>query len=891
MVLRFKSALSLGAVNTTDASEVSYTKNGQTNVDGALDVLFNSGGGGGTTDYTLLSSKPQINGVTLLGNKTSKQLLITDNNFTDTLKAKLENITMGGNVNTYADLLLLTVEVGTIYFVTTDSGSKWTLSFKPRGFYIYTGTTWDQAEKYIKCATSSDQLDPEWTNATNGGASLYPINTMNNYNGILYVNITGVNTDVAPNLDTTNWKPALYDELLLKVDKVDGKELSSNDFTDTLKQKLDNIEDGAQVNLIETISKNSVNITPISKNVNITVPTKTSDITNDSNYVVDSAYVHTDNNFTNTLKSKLDGIEAGAQVNDIEVIKLNTVTQTITDKTIDLTISKSTVGLGNVDNTSDVNKPISTATQNAIDIKEDVFIGIDYLTPITVSVNKTTRVVTIVPTLGYFNFYVFNTALNKVVKHTKTGNFDFTAFTNTNGIWYFYFDENGNAITSQTSYSISYLNVAIFRLVWLTSLADTVFEVIEYHDNTISVNDHVWKHKYGTIWLNGFDAVHNALSTGSPNANGTNTVVSITSGSNMDDNLPYTITNSNNNLNFNQDLGEVVKANLTSTNSALFRNIYYSNTGLLQIQTATRFPFLYSANSIPEIVIAGVRTEVPNNNYFIVFLYALQDQKQGCGITSAMYPTTYTTVENANLITWNDLKSTFPSLGDPEIRPIYKLVYERKTIYNVACKYSVLRNVTDYRRDIVAQSVSNATTQIASNVIFTPYDGIASTNVQSAIQEVADERATLNTATISANGLMSSTDKVKLDAITGTNTGDQDLSGLMVKSQNLADVSNQQTALNNITAVSSATNEYVLTKDTSTGNAIFKASAGGGLTSVAVSSPFTGNGTSGSPLNLPDGTTATRGLITTTQVQQIIDTADAIVGLSTLQQTALGLIG
>lgn len=39
-----------------------------------------------------------------------------------------------------------------------------------------------------------------------------------------------------------------------KVDKVEGKELSTNDFTDELKSKLENIEDTAQVNIIESIS-------------------------------------------------------------------------------------------------------------------------------------------------------------------------------------------------------------------------------------------------------------------------------------------------------------------------------------------------------------------------------------------------------------------------------------------------------------------------------------------------------------------------------------------------------------------------------------------------------------------------------------------------------------
>lgn len=47
----------------------------------------------------------------------------------------------------------------------------------------------------------------------------------------------------------------------------------------------------------------------------VTVPTKTSDLTNDSNFVADASYVHTDNNFTTTLKNKLNGIASGAEVN------------------------------------------------------------------------------------------------------------------------------------------------------------------------------------------------------------------------------------------------------------------------------------------------------------------------------------------------------------------------------------------------------------------------------------------------------------------------------------------------------------------------------------------------------------------------------------------------
>lgn len=46
-----------------------------------------------------------------------------------------------------------------------------------------------------------------------------------------------------------------------------------------------------------------------------TIPTKTSDLNNDSNFVSDASYVHTDNNFTNADATKLSGIQAGAEVN------------------------------------------------------------------------------------------------------------------------------------------------------------------------------------------------------------------------------------------------------------------------------------------------------------------------------------------------------------------------------------------------------------------------------------------------------------------------------------------------------------------------------------------------------------------------------------------------
>lgn len=70
-----------------------------------------------------------------------------------------------------------------------------------------------------------------------------------------------------------------------------------------------------------TIQKNGTNVQTFTANAtsnktaNITVPTKTSDLTNDSDFVEDASYVHTDNNYTTAEKNKLAGIAAGAEVN------------------------------------------------------------------------------------------------------------------------------------------------------------------------------------------------------------------------------------------------------------------------------------------------------------------------------------------------------------------------------------------------------------------------------------------------------------------------------------------------------------------------------------------------------------------------------------------------
>lgn len=69
-----------------------------------------------------------------------------------------------------------------------------------------------------------------------------------------------------------------------KVEAVSGKGLSTNDYTNVEKQKLSGIASGAQANVIESVKVNGTKIEPSSKAVDVTVPTKISQLTNDSGF-------------------------------------------------------------------------------------------------------------------------------------------------------------------------------------------------------------------------------------------------------------------------------------------------------------------------------------------------------------------------------------------------------------------------------------------------------------------------------------------------------------------------------------------------------------------------------------------------------------------------------
>lgn len=78
----------------------------------------------------------------------------------------------------------------------------------------------------------------------------------------------------------------LSDALAGKVNVESGKGLSTNDYTTEEKTKLSGIEEGAEVNVIETIQVNGSEQTPSGKTVNIAVPTTVAQLTDSGNYAL-----------------------------------------------------------------------------------------------------------------------------------------------------------------------------------------------------------------------------------------------------------------------------------------------------------------------------------------------------------------------------------------------------------------------------------------------------------------------------------------------------------------------------------------------------------------------------------------------------------------------------
>lgn len=166
---------------------------------------------------------------------------------------------------------------------------------------------------------------------------------------------------------------------------------TDNNYTDAEKTKLAGIDTGADANVIEAITVNGSAAQISNKTVNVTVPTKITDLNNDGNFVQDAAYKHTDNNYTTAEKTKLAGIDESADANLIESVKVNgTPLEIDSSKAVNITVPTDNASLANgagyqtatdVNNlinakgyqtASQVNSIVNTAVANAAHLKRAI---------------------------------------------------------------------------------------------------------------------------------------------------------------------------------------------------------------------------------------------------------------------------------------------------------------------------------------------------------------------------------------------------------------------------------------------------------------------------------------------------------------------------------------
>lgn len=105
-----------------------------------------------------------------------------------------------------------------------------------------------------------------------------------------------------------------------KVDKVAGKGLSTNDYTDAAKAIVDGVTSALE-NKVDKIAGKGLSTNDYTDAAKAIVDSVNTNLANKVDKVTGKGL--STNDFTNALKTKLDGIAASAQVNKLESVKLN----------------------------------------------------------------------------------------------------------------------------------------------------------------------------------------------------------------------------------------------------------------------------------------------------------------------------------------------------------------------------------------------------------------------------------------------------------------------------------------------------------------------------------------------------------------------------------------
>ena len=311
----------------------------------------------GTGDYESMTNKPRINGVELVGDKSLEELGIpilpdnivtdadythTDNNLTDALLEKLDGL------SNYDDTALreaLTSEISRAKEVEGDLDT----AIRKVASDLSTFITGDP---------DADNVINRWQEVVEFLSGMTEDKDMA---GVLLDLKKQILAEVMSILSGYYTSGQIDDRF---VEKIKGKGLSTNDLTDELLSKINGLSnyddewvrseiasikadidtllgDGAS-DAIDTFHEIELFLQGITDKETLTgllndlraeitalIPTKTSQLTNDDHIVKDANYVHTDNNYTDEDKGKLDGLD---NYDDTDIRNLVTGLRTDVDK-------------------------------------------------------------------------------------------------------------------------------------------------------------------------------------------------------------------------------------------------------------------------------------------------------------------------------------------------------------------------------------------------------------------------------------------------------------------------------------------------------------------------------------------------------------------------------
>ena len=341
--------------------------------------------------------------------------------------------------------------------------------------------------------------------------------------------------------------------------------------------------------------------------------------------------------------------------------------------------------------------------------------------PLPTSISTTTFTLTTGTTP--LTYYINGT---KVVVSTDKS----TTLAGTTGTYYIYFADATGTLSNSTVFPDLTAVVLVASVTWNGSNLGLVND--ERHNHIRNLAWHAWAHN--TVGVRYKSGLNLLTLTGT----GATATMTLGAGEIRDEDIIFSVSAS---------------ASFATPNA--YRLFYQTGASVYTFVSAlSTVPFYRGANNRPNVVDSTgyVLTEVPNavNRYTNFFVYATSDVL--CPIYIFTETVTsiiagqggYTSVANARAVPWPNL-SGFGLSG--EMKPIYRVVVRADGIVQATT------TADDYRTVTSLPMAAGTTSTTASAVSYVPSGGLSSTTVQTVIDELESEKATVASPTFTGTPL------------------------------------------------------------------------------------------------------------------------------------------